>query len=439
MDNAQQFGLAWFESLDRCLVVDAEHPDGAMLESPKDLRPDHVYLTNLPRGSIQDIDASDALKAQLRDEYTFCVKASAVAIDLGWQTELVSKMGLPTGKKCQILKAIHGGFLTAFRRAGIDPCDPRYADGQPTMRRDLWQKTMPEAFQVESWPDISPSHLASQSHAWVNISRPPGDDTFIRTISVTRSITYPALLEMPLPVGEWERGDPQTPDSIVLSQLDDDTGVLIKGKVTNGYDGPFVSCCHTTTPRQHFTAFEINALREESASIHIEDWWSGKTAAPELPVSEVEDISLGDSILLEMVHRSWRNNPATGYWMACCERMGLHGAAEYLHSSEIPVLGYGSGRITIASPRDPAALEEQDRALLAKLPDLCLQIPLNLNWEGDSLRWRLPMLSELQQLAISDPGQLTKIDAAIDSGDQAEIDKTMADIKAALEQRVTSS
>ncbi|CAM3787137.1 hypothetical protein VRRI112168_00415 [Vreelandella rituensis] len=438
MSSETRFGLAWFFDLKNCVIVDPLHPSGRNIALPSDLSPDIIYLTNLSARDIDSLDVPDITRNLLLDEYTFTVRPSAVAMDLGWQTEAMSGVALDPDVKKAILTAVWRGYQVAFERAGIIPGLHHKAQ-KGAFLQELCEKTLPGEFRQPAWPDIPQVKLKTAINAWVNVQRPPSADShIIRTLSVDRHAFYRTFLAHPLPVGLWEGGDPGATQEMMLGHLSDDRGILVRGAFTPVTNTSFPSSCFTAQSREHFIAYEVLSLEEENAKIQVADWWSGELkCAPDM-LADIEEISLGDALLLEMVHRSWRHNPATGYWMACTERLALHGIAESIHSPLIPVLGYGSGRLTIATPRDSQKMAEQDKALESIAGDLMLQVPLDLTWQGDNLAGRLPLLSAIQRVAICGHSYLYAIDQAIDQVDQTAIDSVLSQAETSLTQRIES-
>ena len=238
-----------------------------------------------------------------------------------------------------------------------------------------------------------------------------------------------------MPAGQWSQGDPSATQGIILDNLTDHQGVIVKGKAESPTHLEFLPSCETIEPRDLYIAHELLSIEEEGGHIRISDWWSGPVEPIDHPLKDnYHEASLGDALLIEMVHRSWRKNLDKGYWLSCTERLMLHGIAEALFNAGISVQGFGSGRITIATPDNPEGEAEQDKILSQYIRPLALQIPINHQWEWQDIEWRLPMLSYMQRYSLCGPDVLVNLDTAIDTNDQALLDSTQEKAKQALQE-----
>lgn len=111
----------------------------------------------------------------------------------------------------------------------------------------------------------------------------------------------------------------------------------------------------------------------------------------------------------------------------------LHGIAEALNAAGIKILGYGSGRITIATPSNADDEAQQDKILSDYIRPLALQIPINSNWTPEDIKWRLPMLSYMQRYFLCGNDVMPNLDKAIDSAEQSQIDSVQVQAKQAFQ------
>jgi hypothetical protein len=376
----------------------------------------------------------ESSKKQLLVEDYFSVKFIAVALDLGWP----QKSGLESLEINQrllgILKTVRKGFQSALLRAGIhlpdlDPDTPR------AFLESLYRKTMPTDRRAHAWPDIQLDERTHKYHAWVRTEQDMPANHRIRTLSVNRPVFYGTCLSLPMPSGQWSQGDPSATQAIILDNMTEHQGVMVKGKAESPENLSFIPSCKTIESRDLYIAHEVLSIEEEGGHIRIADWWSGPVEPIDHPLKDnYHEASLGDALLIEMVHRSWRKNLDKGYWLSCTERLMLHGISEALFNAGICIQGFGSGRITIATPDTPEGEAEQDKLLSEFIRPLALQIPINHDWEWKDIEWRLPMLSFMQRYSLCGPDILINLDTAIDTNDQVLLDNTQEKAKNALKE-----
>lgn len=431
--STNKLGIAIFDDMTSGALVDA---DGAKysISIKEDLKTDVFYICNMSKTEISYLGISEEQKGTLLQESLLSVKPYQVASELGYCSASVKEAAKLSNRMANILEAVRQGFVSALHRAGIS-LDEILENSNGSFLDKIYKKTMPPQFQGEAWPGILLGDSSSGVHTWVKTGKSLSQgDHELRTLSVNRSVFYNACLSYPVPTGVWDQGDPAATQTIVLETMTDDHGVLVKGVMEPPENLSFLPSCKTIDDRSFYIAHEVASVDEEGGHIRIADWWSGPLETPTHPLEQHYTSSLGDSILLEMAHRSWRKKGNTGYWIACTERLMLHGISEALHNAGIKVLGYGSGRITIESPTDKASRAEQDLVLKEFVEVMGLQIPIENSWNAEDVKLRFEMLSAPQRYAMCGGEFLKNLDLAIDQKDQTLIDELHTEAKQKLDQ-----
>lgn len=418
VSNDAKFGILLQVDVEDYLVVDhrgVAKIEGVMLADA--LLPETVYLTSLKQNEMHFLPGNLGDKKLLSESFLL-VKFFPLCVELGWPQSIATNEVVIDKDIVNILMSVRQGYVSALNRAGIDvsTLDP----DTPKMFSDaIYSKTMPKKHRGSSWPDIGIQDRDSGIHAWVRTGFQVPDGHSLRTLSVDRLRFYSSLLSIPMPCGQWSQGDPAASQRIILDNMTDNEGVLVQGHHEAGDPGSFISCCTTIEPREMYTAHEVVGAQEERGYIRIKNWWSGPLERIEYPLKDdMQEGSLGDGILIEMVHRSWRKHHEKGYWLACAERLMLHGIAEALQASGVNIYGYGSGRITITSPKVKSEADDQDSKITQFVSPLAIQMPINLSWDINDLKWRLPFLSQTQIYSKAGDETLVKLDKAIDEGDE---------------------
>ena len=427
MTAVDQLGIALFNNLESVAIAD-QHGIRFADKLDDAFDPATLYLTNMS-AEIGFLPISEEQQKRLLNERALSVRPSALAQDLGWPSH-VSDGEIEL--KTSILSAIRQGYLSAIFRAGITVSELVMMNPSEFLNL-IYSRTMPKDYRGEAWPDITLSERTAEIHAWVRTGLEPPAGHRIRTLSVNRSVFYNACLSQPIPTGLWEQGAPSATQAMILGNMSESQGVLVKGKLEPPQNLAFLPSCTTIEDRDCYIAHEVASIEEEGGHLRIADWWSGPLTAVKHPLEVHYEASLGDAILLEIVHRSWRKNTETGYWLACTERLMLHGIAEALNAAGIKILGYGSGRITIATPSNADDEAQQDKILSDYIRPLALQIPINSNWTPEDIKWRLPMLSYMQRYFLCGNDVMPNLDKAIDSAEQSQIDSVQVQAKQAFQ------
>lgn len=430
--STDKLGIAIFDDMTSGALIDS---NGAKYSSniKEDLKTDVFYICNMSKAEISYLGISEEQKGVLLPESLLSVKPYHVASELGYCSASVKEEAKLSNRMVNILEAVRQGFVSALHRAGIS-LEEVLENSNGSFLEKIYKKTMPPQFQGESWPGILLGDRNPEVHTWVKTGETlskGGNEP--RILSVNRSVFYNACLSYPVPTGTWEQGDPAATQTIILETMTDDHGVLVKGVMEPPETLSFVPSCTTVDDRNFYIAHEVASVDEEGGHIRIADWWSGPLETPSHPLEQHYVSSLGDSILLEMAHRSWRKQGNTGYWIACTERLMLHGISEALHNAGIKVLGYGSGRIRIESPTEKAARAQQDLVLKEFVEVMGLQIPIENSWDAEDIKLRFEMLSAPQRYAMCGGEFLKNLDIAIDKKDQVLIDELHAEAKQQLD------
>ena len=416
-------GLLWFyDNHEKAIHVPAGKDNLEVLAwaaLEQSVTQDAFYLSNLTLDALHErmIDHSEVVHRVLHDK-GLIVSAAAIGDELGLG-ELADPLSDEQGA---ILISIRDAFQAACFRLGLNLA--KTGIQQRHIRQEIFARTASEAMQATSIEDADLS-LSPAPHRWVSVPLEWVDDTHFRRITLQRQTLYPSLLRQPVPAGHWKVGsDNATPD-MILNAVSDHRDILLEANV-EGEQGAlapngFLSVMATQSPRTLYTGQEVRKMVNEGISFSITRWWHGPTApAPALP--ETHPLSLADGLMLEMIHRSWRENPEIGFWLSIAERMTLHHLASLFFKQGIEVSGYGSGKLTIRAPNAPVACQTRDKRLLRDDHPFGIQLPLSDLRPHPELPELVELLTDQQAIALAAPGLLGPIDRSINEGDQAALE-----------------
>jgi hypothetical protein len=400
------------------------------------LTPATFYLSNLTLDALHErvVDHPDAANRVLHDK-GLIVSAKTIADELG----LGALDDAPSDEQNAILISIRDAFQAACFRLGLNLA--KTGIQQRHIRKEIFARTASEAMQATSIEDANLS-LSPAPHRWVSVPLEWVENTHFRRITLQRQTLYPSLLRKPVPIGQWKLGsDHATPD-MILNAVSDHHDILLEAQIkveegalaTNG----FLSVIATQTLRTLYTGQEVRKMVDEGISFSITRWWHGPTApAPALP--EIHPLSLADGLMLEMIHRSWRENPEIGFWISIAERMTLHHLAGLFFKQGVEVSGYGSGKLTVRAPNDPAASQNLDKRLLRDHHAFGIQLPLDALRSHPDLPELVELLTDQQAIALAAPGLLGPIDQSINEGDQSALESYLEKADDALQAMLTTS
>lgn len=391
---------------------------------------DGMYLSNLSHEEIGAIPVDDQDKRRLLAKSELLINPAYISKELG--------VDLARGKKEyneSALLAVLQGYKSALFRVKFK-LDNSKSDIRGSLIRQVKERTMASDFREANCEGIDRRRLHVGAHSWVETGATVKNREFVRTVHLDRAKFYYYLLNQELPVDTWEAGDPALPVSIIMNSVSEGRrGFIAAGDHAENTSLKFISGCQTSKRREIYLPSEIVSLQEEDATFEMKDWWQGRVLKPRSPYDGCNPLSLADSLLMEMVYRSWRSQSLTGYWLAATERLIIHGIAEIL-SEDMTVIGYGSGKIAIATPKDSDGTDRQDNALLKLSEDCHIRLPIDHSWSANKLCEILPLLSDMQKIAVSHMESLADIDKSIDLHDVEGVGAAQETAKKSLEEKI---
>lgn len=425
-------GLIWITGEQSCYVFDAERPAGECMTRPKNLLSDHRYLTNL---------SYDAHGKFLDDHREYHGLGGLLCMDttliVGLNT-LAEEIGMPRFEKTQdpehfveILATLYHTYRHVCLRTGIDPLGIEFTP--KGVRETIFHRTTNGAVRAVTDDEVKEG-LSVTPHRWVNTGTVLPDGAYRRRLTISRQALYYPLLSALTPIGDWSEGEPSASLASILSARSPEHDVLIRGRLNDLPRTGFPDAITTENARRYYTGEEVALIADSDRELEVLNWWHGEVgSAPALP--EFNTLSLVDDVILEIMHRSWRENRGTGFWQSVAERLRLQRLARSMHLAGIPVLGYGSGKIVIATPEDredKTARHEQDTLLLTKFGEFGIQPPLEHLLDHPDLASLVPHLTDLQALSLAGPTFLRRIDEAITLGDADRYNEAINEADAAL-------
>ena len=428
--NYNNLSMIYFASMKRAVVVT---PENATEINPAEssLPNEGLFLSNLGAREISVLPFQDEDKRRILASSDLVVNPSYIAKELG-----VDLGGAIEASDASTLKAVLQGYKSALYRLRFSiPMEGR------RVRRELIEsikeRTMADDFKSAICEGVKPESIKPSVHSWVETGSKLPKNFKTRVVHLDRGLFYYFLLNQDLPVNVWKAGDPSLPLDIILKSSEGHgAGFLAEGSHSHDGDLPFISGCTTSVKRNHYLPVEIVNLQEEGSSFNLSGWWRGEMTKPRSPFEGCNEISLGDSLLMEMIYKAWRSDGLLGYWIAATERLIIHGVAELL-SDKVIVLGYGSGKLAIATPDDAEGAAEQDKYLLKFRDECFLRIPISQKWSARQLCTFLPLLSDMQKIAATWADGLSKIDRALDAHSYEELDFIKSRAIKALEERIS--
>jgi len=429
------FGLLWFFNEQQqavCLYPgesEAVPTDWSRLDSS-----DAFFLSNLPLATLQEVMAdSESAVNQVFHDKGLIVSVSALADELG----IGEVKETLTADQAAILAAVRNAFELACGRLALDVASIGLQ--QREIRRHIFSRTASRAMQKTSI-ESSGLSLSPAPHRWVNVPLPWVEDAHFRRVTLQRHSLYSSLLRQPVPVGEWRVGSENATPEMILNTVGEHHDILLEASIDEDNltteKGRFVSVIATQSARELYTGQEVRRMIDEQIMFRIHRWWHGATAAaPALP--ETHPLSLADGIMLEMIHRSWRENPEIGFWLSIAERMTLHHLARLCHQQGIEVSGYGSGKLMVLAPNETSAFQSIDKRLLRDYHAFGVQLRLDALREHPELPKLLDYLTDQQAIALASPGLLGEIDQCINTGDQTGLEACLSQADQALQDYLT--
>lgn len=390
-----------------------------------------MYITNLAEKEIEALGLSESDKSKLLPAGVMLVNPSYMAKELG--VCLGNKMDL---SDIASIRAILQGYKSAFHRMRF-----KFPNDKNAVRKELISqikdRTMAECFQSAAADGMNQSQVRPSAHSWVTTGQKINRGEVVRTIHLDRSIFYYYLLDQEIPANIWGAGDPSVSQNIIMRIAErGKEGIIAEGSHKENAALPFVSGCRTDASRNLYIPSEIASLNEEGSKLHLAGWWSGDLLRPVSPLDGCNSISLGDSMLMEMIYKSWKSDGLVGYWLSATERLVLHGISELL-SAGVKVIGYGSGKIAIATSSNKESVSQQDEYLLGYRDDCFVRIPIDHSWDAGEFCRKLPLLSDMQKIASTWIEGLALIDEAIDSQDSGKLDAIKQIALDKLDRRIT--
>lgn len=423
-------GLIWFTGDLACHVFDEERPKGECMTRPGGLLSDHRYLTNLSYKKYFDfLDEHPEIGQHLCMDATLIVSARTLA----------EEIGMPRFEQTQdpeqfheLLETLFHVYLHVCRRGNIDPLT---IDFTPKgVREHVFYNTTNGAIRAVTDSEVVEG-LSVKPHRWVNTTTKLPDGAFRRRITVSRYHLYRFLLSKPMPAGDWVDGDTGASMEAMLSARTESHDILVRGRLKDLPRSGFPDQVTADDARRYFTGAELAYIAESGRDIDVLGWWHGDLEVPPA-LPETNSMSLADAVLLEIMHRSWRENRGTGFWLAVAERMHLQELAYKMHQAGIPVLGYGSGKIVIATPEDredKTARQEQDALLLSEFSAYRVQPPLEHVVDHPDLGMLTDHLTDLQAIALAGPRLLAKLEGTLTTGDGEAFDACINEAEIELE------
>lgn len=427
-------GLVWFTGDLACYVFDCERLEGEPMTRPQGLLSDHRYLTNLSyEKHTQFLEDHPELTGLLFMDGTMVVGTNTLAEEIGMprfeQTQEPKRFQ-------ELLATLYHTYLHTCKRLGLDPLGIDFT--LKGVREDVFYRTTNGAMRAVTTAEVKEG-LSIKPHRWVNTGVALPEGAYRRRLTISRDKLYGPLLKAATPVGDWEEGEPNTSVDAILAMRTETHDVLIRGRLSDLPRTGFPDPVATDEVRRYFTGEELDLIVQAGREMEILNWWHGEIDAPPA-MPETNSLSLVDDVIYEIMHRSWRENRGTGFWHSVAERIRLQRLAYQMHMSGIPVLGYGSGKVVIATPEDrddPTARHEQDALLLRKFGQYGIQPPLEHLLDHPELGTLAEHLSDLQAISLAGPTFLRRIDEAITEGEEDAYISTINDADGALHELVT--
>lgn len=407
-------GLIWFDKQGQPRYLVAPQSDvtvacDAIIDCPAG-----YYLTNLDyQGLHQWIDELPEWGDYLMHQRGLLANTANVADELGMPDILPSDL---TPELNAILVTVKQSFNQACFRLGLDLRETGVRTRRIQQR--VFSRTASAAMQETSIEEAGVA-FSPTPHRWVTVPTVYSDDIEVVRVSMDRKMLYGSLLATAVPVGEWLEGDDKASSDIVLSAVSDHHDILLEATLHVPTEAPssFPASFHTDEPRNLFTGQEVRRLVKEGISFDVHRWWHGPTApAPKLLPTHA--VSLSDGLMLEMVHRSWRENPEIGFWLSIAERLALHGFARKLHDGGVEVRGFGTGKVMVRCQKSLEAKNSLITRLLKQNKGYGLQFSLSDLRAHPALPELLEFMTDQQSVAIASPSWLAELDSAIREGDK---------------------
>lgn len=428
-------GLIWFTGDLACHVFDAERPNGECKTRPQGLLSDHTYLTNLDyKAYFAFLEEHPELASHVVIDSTLIVRTNVLAEEIGLPSLRVGQTQDPDLLQ-EILKTLYQVFKHVCLRTGIDPLAMDFTPRG--VREHAFYRTTSGSVRAVTEQEIQQG-LSVKPHRWIstNVALPEG--AFRRRITVSRYHLYRYLLSAPIPVGQWEEGDAGASIETMMAARTSTHDILVRGRLRDLPSMGFPDAVTTDGARRYFTGAELSVIAEEGREIEVLSWSHGEIASPPA-LQEMNAMSLADAVILEITHRSWRENRGIGFWLAVAERMHLQSLASKMHQAGIPVLGYGSGKVVVATPEDSSARQEQDSLLLREFSAYHVQPPMEHLRDHPELGNDLTdHMTDLQALALAGPGLLAEVDDAFTHGDNARFEAALDKADEKLETLLTA-
>jgi hypothetical protein len=419
------FGLLWFGKNDEIHCFNPGVRESIVLGSLADLPDEGIYLSNLTHKAFFSLldDFSERSDQLLHDRSLF-VSLKTIAEELGLNRGIGPVI---TEKDACILNTVRITFETACQRLGLN----LYQTGVMAriIRSSVFKRTTTTGMKTPSIEEM-PEAFSPAPHRWVNVPGQPVKGTHQLRVTVSRHTLYETLLKQPVPTGEWRRGDSLATPAVILNGMGDQYDVLVEATIQEP-GSQFPSALTTDAPTRLFTGTELKRAIKEGIPIEIYQWWHGPTQiVPALP--ETNKVSLADGVMLEMIYRSWRENPEVGFWVGTAERLTLHHLASALRQVGIEVTGYGSGKLLVRRPNERQARQDQDQRLLKEFHPYGVQLPLAALGDHDALKELIDCMTDIQVLALADTTLLGKIEVAITDGDEAKLNMLLNEADSSL-------
>lgn len=433
-EQAPDLGLLWFYGKDKQHGIhfapgnDESVPLdwGHLAENVEE---GHFYLSNLSLPALQEVmdDQPASVMSGVLHDKGLIVGVQTLADELGIRT---SKDEPDTGELA-ILASIRRAFEAACYRLGLNLEETGIQ--QRRIRRQIFERSASSAMKATSIEGADLS-FSPAPHRWISVPRDWVEGVHIKRVTLSRHSLFSLLLRQPVPVGEWLMGsDSATPD-MILNAVGEQRDILLEADVTlpePSGDGAFMSVVTTQEPRALYTGQEVRRMVDEGITFTVKRWWHGETA-PARALPETHPLSLADGLMLEMMHRSWRENPEIGFWLSIAERITLHHLAERLHQQGVELCGYGSGKLTFLAPDDRDAAQGVDKRLLRDNHRFGVQLPLSDLRSHPELPTLVDYLTDQQVIALADPALLGAIDRRITQGDQEGMERLLEQADDAL-------
>lgn len=437
MGQQAGLGLVWFYGDDSGIqfLPGAEQGQaldwGALTDS---VESGATFLSNLKLPALHErmMDHADAIRGVVHDK-GMIVSITALADELG----VTPAHQAPSASEQAVLCSIRDALQEACWRLGLNLDE--VGTQQREIRRRIFERTASPGMRATSIEEADLS-FSPAPHRWIKVPREWKEEARIKRVTLLRHTLYASLLRQPVPVGEWRMGSDSATPEMILNAVSERHDILLEADVMIPEADPsqfdFISVLATQEPRTLYTGQEVRRMVEDGIDFTIKRWWHGETApAPDVP--DVHPLSLADGLMLEMIHRSWRENPELGFWLSIAERMTLHHLASRLHEQGIEVCGFGSGKLTLIIPTDTETAQGLDQRILRENHAFGVQPPLSELRAHPDIASLVDYLTDQQVIALASPELLGAIGKSITQGDQESLDTLLAQADEALEAFVT--